>query len=91
MMSRFLFKSIDTFRLETIGLVVATGVRAGAVSLSAGEPIELRRPDGSRLTTEVAAIPMLCPYDPDRPFDFSLPRGVGKGDVPVGTEVCSPR
>ena len=86
-MSRFLFKVIDTFWLETIGLVVATDVRTGAVSLRVGEAIELRRPDGSRLKTEVAAIPRLRPHNPDRPFDFLLPKGVGKGDVPVGTEV----
>lgn len=86
-MSRFLFKITDTFWMESIGLVVAADVRVGDVSLSAGEPIELRRPDGSRLKTEVAAVPMPRPNDPDRPFDFSLPKGVGKADVPVGTEV----
>jgi hypothetical protein len=90
-MSRFLFKIVDTFWMEKIGLVVAADVRAGDVSLRAGEPIELRRPDGSRLKTEVAAIAMVCPSDPDRPLDFSLPRGVGKGDVPVGTEVWAPQ
>ena len=90
-MSRLLFKVTDTFWSETVGLVVATDARVEAVSLRAGEPIELRRPDGSRLKTEVAAVARLSPYDPDRPLDFSLPKGLGKRDVPVGTEVWATR
>jgi hypothetical protein len=57
------------------------------VSLRAGELLELRRPDGSRLATEVAAIPRVRPNYPDRPFTFSLPGGLERADVPVGTEV----
>ena len=87
-MSRLLFKIIDTFWLERIGLVVAVDAKCADVCLlRAGDLLELRRPDGSRLETEVAAIPHVRPYDPDRPFSFSLPGGVRKGDVPIGTEV----
>ena len=89
-MSRFLFKIIDTFWMETIGLTVATDAKSADVCLSVGEPIELRRPDGSRLETEVAAIPRVRPRNPDQSFDFLLPRSVRKGDVPVGTEVWLP-
>lgn len=89
-MGRFLFNIVDTFWLERVGLVVASDARAVDVSLRVGEPIELRRPDGSRLLTEVAAIAHVSPYRPDRSFDFSLPRGVQKEDVPAGTQVWTP-
>jgi hypothetical protein len=88
-MGHYLFKVIDTFWLGSGGLVLAADVKSADVSLSVGEPLELRRPDVSRLETEVAAIPILCPSDPDRSFSFSLPGGLQKGDVPVGTEVWS--
>jgi hypothetical protein len=86
-MSRLLFKIVDTFWLERIGLVVAVNAKSADVRLRAGDLLELRRPDGSQLKTEVAAIPHVRPYYPDRPFSFSLPGGVQKGDVPIGTEV----
>jgi hypothetical protein len=91
-MSRFLFKIIDTFWLETTGLVAASDAKSRDVSLCVGERIELRLPDGSRLETEVAAIPRVryLSDDPERRFDFLLPRGLQKGDVPVGTEVWTP-
>jgi hypothetical protein len=85
--SRLLFKIVYTFWLERIGLVVAVDAKSADVRLRAGDPLELRRPDGSRLETAVAAVPHVSPYHPDRPFSFSLPEGVRKGDVPVGTEV----
>ena len=89
-MSRLLFKIIDTFWLERIGLVVAVDAKSADVCLRAGAPLELRRPDGSRVETEVAAIPHVRPHYPDRPFTFSLPGGVQKADVPIGTEVWAP-
>ena len=89
-MSRLLFRIIDNFWLERIGLVVAVDAKSGDVCLRAGDLLELRRPDGSRLETEVAAIPHLRPSDPDRLFSFSLPGGLGKADVPIGTEVWIP-
>jgi hypothetical protein len=89
-MGRLLFKIIDTFWLERIGLVVAVDAKSADVCLRAGDLLELRRPDGSRLETEVAAIPRVRPNCPDRPFSFSLPGGVQKADVPIGTEVWAP-
>jgi len=86
-MSRLLFKIIDTFWLERIGLVVAVDSKSAEVCLRAGDLLELRRPDGSRLNTEVATIPQVRPSYPHRPFSVSLPGGVQKGDVPIGTEV----
>ena len=86
-MSRLLFRIVDTFWLERVGLVVAVDAESADVRLRAGDPLELRRPDGSRIGTQVAAIPRARPNYPDRPFSFSLPRGVEKEDVPIGTEV----
>lgn len=89
-MSRLLCKIIDTFWLEGLGLVVAVDAKSADVSLRAGDLLELRRPDGSRLETQVAAIPHVRPSYPDRQFSFSLPEDVQKADVPIGTEVWSP-
>jgi hypothetical protein len=89
-MSRLLFKIVDTFWLERIGLVVAVDAKSADVCLRTGDTLELRRPDGSGFVTQVAAIPNMSPYYPDRPFSFSLPRGVQKWDVPIGTEVWAP-
>jgi hypothetical protein len=86
-MSRLLFKITETFWMEGIGLVVDVDAKYADVSLRAGDQLELRRPDGSRLETAVAAIARVRPDYPDRPFSFSLPGGVRKADVPVGTEV----
>ncbi len=86
-MSRLLFKIIDTFWLERVGLVVAVDAKPADVRLRAGDLLALRRPDGSRFETEVAAVPRARPNYPDRPFSFSLPGSVQKGDVPIGTEV----
>ena len=73
--------------METIGLTVATDAKSADVRLHVGAPIELRRPDGSRLETEIAAIARVRPRNPDQSFDFLLPGSVRKEDVPVGTEV----
>jgi hypothetical protein len=91
-MSRFIFKIIDTFWMERIGLLAASDANAQEVSLGVGERIELRLPDGSRFETEVAGIPRLrnLSYDPDRHFEFLLPTGLRKDDVPLGTEVWVP-
>ena len=67
-MSRLLFKIIDTLWLERIGLGVAVDAKPAHVCLRARELLELRRPDGSQLETEVARIPRvrhLC-YDPEK-------------------------
>ena len=88
-MSRFLFRIIDTFWLDTIGLLAASDAKPQDVDLGVGERIELRRPDGSRFESEVAGIPRVrnLSYGPERHFDFVLPAGVRKDDVPIGTEV----
>jgi len=86
-MSRLLFKITDTFSLESFGLVVAVDAKSKDVNLTVNENIEVVLPDGSSFKTKVAAIPMLCPYDSERPFSFSFPKDVKKEDIPIGTEV----
>jgi hypothetical protein len=89
-MGEFLFKIQDTFQLEVIGLVVEVDIKFKDARLKIGDEIELRPPQGSPpLVTKVAAIPMFNPYDPERQFSFSLPKGINRKDVPIGTEVWS--
>jgi len=88
-MGELLFKIQETFRLENIGLTVAADIKTKDAKLKIGDEIELRLVDGSRLITKVESIPMVCPYDPQRPFSFSLPKAINKQDVPIGTEVWS--
>lgn len=55
------------------------GVHSGAL-------LELRRPDGTVLESRIHSIPILDPYDPDRPTQIAL-KGVASEDVPLGTEI----
>lgn len=67
-------------------LVIVTD-KLGAISeLTHGGIVELRRPDGSVLTTKVW-IEMPSPPIDDRPVSFSIEPGYKKSDIPVGTEV----
>jgi hypothetical protein len=93
-MSHFLFKICDTFWITNRGLVVTTDLtsedaKAQGIRLRAGDTLELRRPDGSRVVSGIAGIAMVDPYVPNRTLDFLLSPGVTKEDVPVGTEAWS--
>ena len=86
-MRKFQFKIQDTFQLQVVGLVVAADIKIKDAKLNMGDEITLRLADGSQLQTKVAGIPLNCPYNPESPFSFSLPKGINKEDVPIGTEV----
>ncbi|MBZ0187885.1 MAG: hypothetical protein K8F91_16685, partial [Candidatus Obscuribacterales bacterium] len=51
-----------------------------------GSTVELRRPDGSSLTTKTW-YEMGTPSDPKRAMAFSVENFLKKSDVPLGTEV----
>jgi hypothetical protein len=88
-MGEFLFKIQETFELEVIGLIVEADIKFKDATLKNGDEIELRPPGALPLITKVAGIAMFNPYDPERPFSFSLPEDLNKKDVPIGTEVWS--
>lgn len=84
---RHQFKVVDTFSLENFGLVVVADAKSKEVNVIVDEMIEVVRPDGSSFKTKVAGIQMISPYDPERRFSFSLPKGIRKEDIPIGTEI----
>lgn len=88
-MKNFLFTVCDTFWIEKRGLILASDVKGEQVNLRDGDPIELRRPDGSTIMTRVVGIERAIPYDPERTLAILLPVDVAKESVPIGTEVWS--
>lgn len=88
-MAEFLFKIQDTFQFENIGLVVAVDIKEKDAKVKNGDEIELRFSNSLPVITQVAGIMINCPYNPERPFSFSLPKDINKADVPIGTEVWS--
>jgi hypothetical protein len=87
-MPRLLSKVEDTFELSgRRGVVVAPGIPRGAdLRIKVGDPVWLRRPDGTEVRSSVVGIEMLSP-----PHPASIPLLIGpdltKGDLPVGTEI----
>ncbi len=88
-MARCLFTVEDTFLIEGRGLVPVPGIAPqGDERFRVGDPIKLKRPDGSEMVRRIAGLELLCPRP--RPDDVViLLKGLGKDDVPVGTEVWS--
>ncbi|MBN2193315.1 MAG: hypothetical protein JW751_10910 [Polyangiaceae bacterium] len=79
----------DTFAIKGRGLVLAPDVDLGSEAQLA-LAVELRRPDGSRLSsTALAQVPFVTPPNPNRRLRhvLTLPADVGKDEVPVGTQV----
>jgi hypothetical protein len=90
-MSRLLFTVSDRFLIRGRGLVVVPGIPATCTDrILVGDPILLKRPDGSALAWTIGGIEMFIenrkPYEPNRDMPILL-TGLGKEDVPVGTEI----
>jgi len=87
-MARCLFKVEDTFLITGRGLVPIPGiVPVGEERFRAGDPILLKRPDGSELATAIGGLEMLDPNPP--PYVVIMLKGLTKEDVPIGTEIWS--
>jgi translation elongation factor EF-Tu-like GTPase len=90
-MARRLFIVEDAFFIKGRGLVTVPGiVPEGDERFRVGDPILLKRPDGSRLEWTIGGLEMIhC--TPRRQTDdvFILLKGLNKEDVPVGSEVWS--
>ena len=86
-MSEFLYRVDDVFDLSGRCVVATPGIPSKTTGIRNGTPLELRRPDGSILQTQIAEIAFVDPYDPERPIQFSFPPELKKHDIPIGTEV----
>jgi hypothetical protein len=87
-MARRLFTVEFTFLIRDRGLVLVPGIiPEGEERFRVGDPIALRRPDGSFIEANIGGLEMLDP-NPRRDVVVML-KGMTKDDVPVGTEVWS--
>jgi hypothetical protein len=85
-MPTFLFTVDDVFDIGRRYVIPTPGVPVSVRGIRNGLSIELRRPDGTVLRTEIASVEMLDPYDPKRPTQIAF-QGITKQDVPIGTEI----
>ena len=85
-MPTFLFIVDDVFEIPGRYVIPTPGVPVSIRGIRNGLPIELRRPDGTTLQSEIGSIPIIAPYDLKRPTQIAL-RGITKQDLPVGTEI----
>ena len=87
-MGRRLLVVKATFEIEGRGLVLVPGILPeGDECFRAGDPIELRKPDGSAIATWIGGLELLCP-NPRGDVVIML-KQLAKTDVPIGTEVWS--
>ena len=89
-MSRFLYKVDEVFHLGGQYVTATPGIPPETHGIKNGISIELRRPDGSVIRTEIAHVAFVDPYDPKRPIQFSFPPEIKAHDIPIGTEVWMP-
>ncbi len=90
-MARRLFVVEDAFFIKGRGLVPVPGiVPVDDERYRVGDPILLKRPDGSCLEWTIGGIEMIDCTPPRQTDDaIILLRGLNKEDVPVGSEVWS--
>ena len=87
-MARRLFIVEDTFAIRGRGLFLSPGiVPVGEERFRVGDPLVLRRPDGSTVSVSIGGLEFLCP-NPRHDVVIML-TGLSKQDVSVGTEVWS--
>lgn len=88
-MGRHLFTVEDRFVIRQRGMIITPGVVPQAEELfRVGDPLELRRPDGTSLRVTLAGFTFAIP-GPKNEVYFILPAEVTKSEVPVGSEVWS--
>jgi len=88
-MCRLLVVVEDRFLIKGRGLVPLPGiVPEGKERFRPGDPILLKRPDGSTLNWKIGGLEILTPPNPRHDVVILL-NDLGKADVPVGTEIWS--
>jgi hypothetical protein len=88
-MGRLLFVVEGAFLIRGRGLLVLPGITPSEDErYSRGDPILLRRPDGSAKLWRIGQIELMMTPVPRAEVPIVL-EGLGSDDVPVGTEVWS--
>ena len=92
-MSHELFTVKHSFVLDGRGLVLVTEPAIDSSVLDAGDPLVVKRADGSELAATVNSIEILSGRDesnqPTSTYAIVLPRRFTRDDVPVGCSVWS--
>ena len=89
-MEPFLISKVeDIVRITGRPLYVFPGLPKGGPlnPIRAGEQIELRRPDGTFLKTNLAGIEHAKGLDGKSHWPLGLPPDITEADVPIGTEI----
>jgi hypothetical protein len=88
-MARRLCTVEDTFLIKGRGLLPVPGIAPqGEERFRIGDPILLKRPDGSSLSCQIGGLELICGGLPREDVVILL-KGLDKEDVPVGTEIWS--
>ncbi len=88
-MARLLFVVEATFLIEGRGLVLCPGIiPEGDERFSAGDFVQLRRPDGTSLSYPICGLEFFSPPRAGSPFGVLL-NDLSKNEVPIGIECWS--
>lgn len=88
-MPRVVLTVEDSFAIDGRGVVLLPGLEPiGDEVFRAGDPIRIRRPDGTDLDTTMHGVEFLT-STAGSSLVILLPRDVAKSDVPIGSEVWS--
>ena len=87
-MARHLFTVSYSLAIRNRGVVILPGIiPVGDERFRVGDPLLLKRPDGSEIKTTISGLELFtCVTNRDIPV---LLNGIGKEEVPIGTEVWS--
>jgi hypothetical protein len=83
----FLFQLDFVFEITGRGCVLLPGIPYTFQNIAVGCPIVIVRPDGSRLETVILAFEMINRGKPMEHAPFTVPKHIGKEDLPPGSEV----
>ncbi len=90
-MARLLFRITEVLTIPNRGIVLLPGLNfVGDERFRVGEPLLLKRPDGTVIDATIGAIQLL--WAVESPFlaePAIMPTTLCKEDVPIGTEVWS--
>jgi hypothetical protein len=86
----FLSKVEKVFMIEGRGCVIAPGLTETTppeIALRPQDPIELRKPDGAVIRTQITAVEFLDGPKRKSCIAIVLPSNFLKSDIPTGTEI----